>query len=150
MTKHTERTPPGRRWLLVVATCLATTGLVHAESNVEVMLTVKPPDKNNPKTKDDAPQIEATVISAPNLPIDKFSLREDGAKQPVEIKPTQKRDYTQGTEKLAIAIVMNGWEIWIGNDDVLSEGDPSRFPGVLKSLEAALDKVNFKDAGPAG
>jgi hypothetical protein len=45
---------------------------------------------------------------------------------------------------------MNGWEIWIGNDDVLPDGDPSRFPGVLKSLEAALDKVSFKDAGPPG
>lgn len=144
MTKHT------RRWLLVVATCLATTGPVLAESTVEVILQVKPPDKNNPKTKDDAPQIEATVIGAPNQPLDKFSLREDGAKQPIELKPTQKRDFTQGTEKLAIAIVMNGWEIWIGNDDMLPEGDPSRFPGVLKSLEAALDKVQFKDAGPPG
>jgi hypothetical protein len=150
MTKHTKPTSARRRWLLVLAACLATTATVYAESTVEVMLTVKPPDKNNPKTKDDAPQIEATVIGAPNLPVDKFSLREDGAKQPIEIKPTQKRDYTQGTEKLAIAIVMNGWEIWIGNDDVLPEGDPSRFPGVLKSLEAALDKVQFKDAGPPG
>ena len=150
MTRHTFTRTAGRRWLLAVATCLATTGPVHAESTVEVVLTVKPPDKNNPKTKDDAPQIEATVIGAPNLPVDKFSLREEGAKQPVELKPTQKREYTQGTEKLAIAIVMNGWEIWIGNDDVVPEGDPSRFPGVLKSLEAALDKVQFKDAGPPG
>src|ERR1043165_1496946 len=150
MTRHTFTRTAGRRWLLAVATCLATTGPVHAESTVEVVLTVKPPDPNNPKTKDDAPQIEATVIGAPNLPMEKFSLREDGAKQPVEIKPTIKRDYTQGSEKLAIAIVMNGWEIWIGNDDVLPEGDPSRFPGVLKALEAAPDKVSFKDAGPSG
>ena len=140
-----------RRWsLLVAATCLAMSGLVYAESNVEVLLQVKPPDRNNPKTKDDAPQIEATVIGAPNLPSDKFTLREDGAKQPIELKPLSKREYNQGTEKLAIAIVMNGWEIWIGNDDVVPEDDPSRYPGVLKSFEAALDKVNFKDAGPAG
>jgi len=46
--------------------------------------------------------------------------------------------------------VLNGWEIWIGNDDVLPEDDPSRYPGVLKALASALDKVNFKDAGPAG
>jgi hypothetical protein len=148
MTKH------NRRSLVVIGlamACLAVPGRVHADaSNIEVRMEVKPPDRNNPKTKDDAPQIEATVIGAPNLPGDKFTLREEGSKQPVELKPTSKREYTQGTEKLAIAIVMNGWEIWIGNDDVLPEGDPSRFPGVLKSLEAALDKVVFKDAGPPG
>lgn len=148
MSKH------NRRSLVVMGlavACLAVPGRVHAEaSNVAVQMEVKPPDRNNPKTKDDAPQIEVTVIGAPNLPSEKFTLREDGAKQPVELKPTSKREYTQGTEKLAIAIVMNGWEIWIGNDDVLPDGDPSRFPGVLKSLEAALDKVVFKDAGPPG
>ena len=86
MSKH------NRRWLLVLgmaATCLATPGRVHADaSSIEVRMEVKPPDRNNPKTKDDAPQIEATVIGAPNLPAEKFTLREDGAKQPVELKPT--------------------------------------------------------------
>jgi hypothetical protein len=142
-----------RRWLVVVAAtaCLAMPGMVRADaSNVEVRLEVKPPDRNNPKTKDDPPQIEATVVAAPNLPGEKFTLREDGAKLPVELKPTSKREYTQGTEKLAIAIVMNGWEIWIGNDQVLPEGDPSRFPGVLVDLESALDKLQFKEAGPPG
>ena len=143
-----------RTWLVVIglaAACLAMPGQVRADpSSFEVRLEVKPPDPTNPKTKDDAPQIEATVIGAPNLPAEKFTLREEGAKQPVELKPLSKREYNQGTEKLAIAIVMNGWEIWIGNDDILPEGDPSRFPGVLKSLEAALDKVSFKDAGPPG
>jgi hypothetical protein len=142
------------RWLLllgIAATWIAMERPVAAEgSNIEVLLQVKPPDKNNPKTKDDAPQIEATVIGAPNLPSDKFTIREEGAKQPIELKPLTKRDYNQGTEKLAIAIVLNGWEIWIGNDDVLPEDDPSRYPGVLKALASALDKVNFKDAGPAG
>ncbi|HEX3479073.1 MAG TPA: FHA domain-containing protein [Kofleriaceae bacterium] len=147
MSKH------NRNWQIViglVAAGLAMPGRVHADaSSIEVRLEVKPPDPGNPKTRDDAPQIEATVIGAPNFPAEKFSLRED-VKQAVEVKPISKREYTQGTEKLAIAIVMNGWELWIGNDDVLPEGDPSRFPGVLKSLEAALDKVSFKDAGPAG
>jgi FHA domain-containing protein len=148
MNKHNRRS---LAMMGLAVACLAVPGRVHADASpVEVRLEVKPPDHNNPKTKDDAPQIEATVIGAPNLPAEKFTLREEGAKQPVELKPTSYRPYTQGTEKLAIAIVMNGWEIWIGNDDILPEGDPSRFPGVLKSLEAALDKVSFKDAGPTG
>ena len=156
MTNHAHGARWGRwgRGLLLLGIAgawLASERPVFAEgSNIEVLLQVKPPDRNNPKTKDDAPQIEATIIGAANLPSDKFTLREEGAKQPVEIKPLSKREYNQGTEKLAIAIVLNGWEIWIGNDDVLAEDDPSRYPGVLKSLEAALDKVNFKDAGPSG
>lgn len=147
---------PNLRWLLLVLSLLSATSLGTARrayaqgSNIEVLMQVKPPDKNNPKTKDDPPQIEATVIGAPNLPNEKFTLREEGAKQPVELKPLSKREYNQGTEKLAIAIVMNGWEIWIGNDKVLPEDDPSRYPGVLEAFEGALDKVNFKDAGPAG
>jgi hypothetical protein len=147
MTKHNAR------WLLpgIAVASLATSSAVYAEgSNVEVQMQVKPPDKNNPKTKDDAPQIEVTVIGAPNLPNDKFTLREEGAKQPIEIKPLSKREFNQGSEKLAVAIVLNGWEIWIGNDDMVAEDDPSRYPGVLKALEAALDKVDFKSAGPAG
>jgi hypothetical protein len=141
-----------RGWLILglAAAGLAMPGRVHADAaSFEVRLEVKPPDRSNPKTRDDAPQIEATVIGAPNFPTEKFTLRED-TKQAVELRPISKRDYTQGTEKLAIALVMNGWELWIGNDDVLPDGDPSRFPGVLKSLEAALDKVSFKDAGPPG
>src|SRR5262249_41785647 len=138
---HTMMTTHDRRWarslllLGIAGAWLAMERPVHAEgSNIEVLLQVKPPDPNNPKTKDDAPQIEARVIGAANLPSDKFLLREEGAKQPIEIKPLTKREYNQGTEKLAIAIVLNGWEIWIGNDDVLPEDDPSRYPGVLKAL----------------
>lgn len=138
-----------RRWLLAAAAiCLATAGPVHADLTVQ--LQVKPPDRNNPKTRDAAPQIDATVVEAPNLPVEKFTLREEGAKQPIELKAISKRDFIQGTETVAIAIVLEGWEIWIGNDDYIPEDDPSRYPGILKSLEQALDKINFKEAGPKG
>ncbi|HET9622640.1 MAG TPA: FHA domain-containing protein [Kofleriaceae bacterium] len=139
-------------WVVVAAAAwlVAPTPALADGSSIEVLMQVKPPDRLNPKTKDDAPQIEATVIGAPNLPAEKFTLREEGAKAPIELHATQKREYNQGNEKLAVAIVMNGWEIWIGNDKILPEDDPSRYPGVLESLEQALDKVDFKSAGPPG
>jgi len=160
-TKHNAR------WLLTIAaTWLATTWLgsarvAHAEgadldpSKIEVLMQVKAPDKNNEKTKNDAPQLDVTVIGGPNLAADKFSLHEEGAKQPVELKALSKRDFTQGTETLAIAIVLFGWESWIGNDKIPASAtfpadDPSRVGGVLDSLETALDTVKFKDAGPPG
>ncbi len=46
---------------------------------------------------------------------------------------------------------MNTWEVWVGNDDVTEESDPSRYQGVLKgSSSQALDGVKFTEAGPPG
>lgn len=140
------------RWLMllgIAASWLATGREVHAQ--VEVQLQVKPPDPNDPKKKGEPPQIEVTVIGAANLPAEKFSLRpEEKLPRPVELKPLSKRDFIQGTESVAIAIVLEGWEIWIGNDTYVAEDDPSRYPGILLALAQALEKVNFKEAGPKG
>jgi hypothetical protein len=77
------------RWSVVAAIAAITLGgaaLARADGpNVEVLMQVKVPDKNNPKTKDDPPQIEATVIGAQNLPPDKFSLHDETAKLPIEV-----------------------------------------------------------------
>jgi len=154
-------------WLFVIAaTWLATSWfgaarIAHAEggdldtSKIEVLMQVKPPDKNNEKTKHDAPQLEVTVIGGPNLAAEKFTLHEEGAKQPLDLKALSKRDFNQGTETLSIAIVLYGWELWIGNDKIPASAtfpadDPSRVTGVLDSLETALDTVKFKEAGPPG
>ena len=59
------------------------------DSGVEVYLEVKAPDPKDPKTKGQAPQIQATVIHAPGgIPQDKFTLYEPGAKQKVDFKPS--------------------------------------------------------------
>jgi FHA domain/von Willebrand factor type A domain len=144
----------GAWWLLLGAVVLWLAGAREARAQgtgIEVLLQVKPANPVDPKKKNDAPQIELTVIGAPNLTADKFSLRpEEKLATPIELKPVSKRDFIQGSETMAIAIVLEGWEIWIGNDDYIPEEDPSRFPGILKALEQALDKVNFKEAGPKG
>jgi len=49
-----------------------------------------------------------------------------------------------------LAIVYPGWEVWIGNDDIVPEGDPSRYPGVLKPLEAGFAKIDLAALAPAG
>lgn len=54
---------------------------------------------------------------------------------------------------ISIAIVMNGWELWVGNDQEVPElklDDPSRFPGALIALRAALDTNKIGSWGPAG
>jgi hypothetical protein len=143
-------------WMWVAAICCV--GLVSARparaegglENVEIQYVIKTPDPTNPKIKDDAPQFEVTVIGAPNLTADKFLLIDKSVKPPFEMKASSKRGFLQGSETLAVAIVMLGWEQWIGNTSYRGEDDPTRVVGVLVPLQAALDKLNFKEAGPPG
>lgn len=123
-------------------------GLAAAEG-VEVFLTVKTPEAGS-KQANDAPQIEATVVGAAKVPVEKFTLTDPSAKPPVTIKATSLRPFTSGGETIAIALVFNGQEIWIGNDDIEPEESTSRYLGILKGLKTALQEVPFSTAGPAG
>lgn len=54
---------------------------------------------------------------------------------------------------IAIALVYNAWEAWIGNDKEIPElaaDDPSRYPGILIALRDAIDQVDFGQLGPTG
>ena len=139
-----------RTLAILAAVAIAAPSLAHADGGgIEVLFSTKPAAKDK---KDSVPTIEATIIGAPNMTADKFKVVDHSAKVAVELAAIQKRDYNQGTETLAVAIVMNGWELWIGNDKEagLAEDDPTRRQGVLIELRAALDKLSFKDAGPPG
>jgi hypothetical protein len=149
------------RATLVVALLLGFLAPVRtaAAEGVEVLYQLKMPDKakevdGNAKTTDDIPLIEATVIGAQKLDaLDKWTLIDKTAKPPVELKAIKRLPFTKGNEPIAVAIVMNGWEMWIGNDKEvpsITEDNPSRYKGVLIELRAALDKLDFKNAGPAG
>jgi hypothetical protein len=54
-----------------------------------------------------------------------------------------------GGDAVAVAIVMSGWEIWVGNDRVLAEGDPERYLGALDYVKAAVDGAQLGKL-PAG
>ena len=120
-----------------------------ASSNIEVFLTVKPQDPQG-KKKDLAPDIEATIIGAPPLELDKFSIYDQNQKPPVVIKATKILPYLKGSETLALALVVNGSEAWMGNEDVVASDSPDLVPGVLKGLKQGLQSVPFASAGPAG
>jgi hypothetical protein len=121
----------------------------RADGQVEVFLQVKAQEAGT-ATANDAPMIEATVVGGANIPQDKFLLTEPTAKPPVVVKAMSKRDFSQGSETIAVALVINGQEVWIGNDDIEPEDSPSRYLGILKSLKTALQEVPFATAGPAG
>jgi hypothetical protein len=50
---------------------------------------------------------------------------------------------------IAIAIVYEGQEIWVGNDDYETD-DATRYPGALNALVKAIDDSSLAKAGPAG
>jgi hypothetical protein len=142
-----------RRICFVALACLVglTSIAVAEKGDTEVRLQVKPPDKSNPKTKNDAPSIEATVIRGQNLPVDKITLTETiPGKTPVTIKAEKKREYTEGTDTLAICLVLNGQETWVGNDEVPGIPDEEKYPGLLKNLISAIDQLKLGEAGPPG
>ncbi|MEO8845332.1 MAG: FHA domain-containing protein [Kofleriaceae bacterium] len=116
---------------------------------VEVFLTVKPADQKDPKQAGHAPEIEATIVGGSKTTLDKFSISTTNANQKVVLKASRIRDYVDGTEPIAIALVINGQEIWIGNDDIETD-ENAKYQGVLKNLEAAIDKLGLGTLGPPG
>ncbi len=145
------------RKLSILALVMLTAGVALAgdkepaggAGNVEVFFTIKPQDPQG-KTKDKAPEIEATVIGAPPLELGKFALYDQNQKPPVLIAATKLKPYLKGDETLALALVINGQEVWIGNDELTAEDAPDRHTGILKGLKQGLQSVPFATAGPAG
>lgn len=141
--------------LLTILACVVATRVARADGpaagdEVGVHPVVNVPDPTDPKQKGQAPSIEVTIVNGPKVPVDKFTLSTIGAdKQKVTVKATKLREYVEGKETLAIALVINGQEIWVGNEEV--EQDPTaQQPGALKDLEAAIDKMGLANAGPPG
>src|SRR5262245_7504502 len=124
--------------------------IAHAgEGTVEVYLQVKAPDPADPKQRGKAPKIEATIVGGAKTTVDKFSVSTTNAGQKVTMKAEKLREYTEGTETIAIALVINGQEIWIGNDEYETD-ENAKYGGVLKNLEQAIDKLQLGNAGPPG
>ena len=123
----------------------------HAEggNNIEVYPNVSVPDPKDPKTKGAAPQIEVTVVGGPKVPLDKFSISTTNKNQKVTIKAEKLREYSEGKETIAIALVICGQMVWVGNDDY-EQDETAKYQGVLKNLEQAIDKLQLGTAGPPG
>jgi hypothetical protein len=104
---------------------------------------------DDPKAKGQAPKLDFTIVGGPKLPQEKFSISTTVNQQKVTLKCDKLREYIDGTEKIAIALVINGQMVWIGNDEVETD-ENAKYPGVLKNLESAIDRLQLGTAGPVG
>jgi hypothetical protein len=149
MTRTTIKRRSAVALTVLIASLWGIAPVAAQGAQIEVFLTTKPPDPNS-KAKDDAPTVEATIVGGPTVPVEKFLLVDPSAKPPVTLRAIALRPYTAGTETIAVAFVINGQEVWIGNDDIEAEDSPARHLGILKNLKQALQTVPFASAGPAG
>ncbi|MFT3695787.1 MAG: FHA domain-containing protein [Kofleriaceae bacterium] len=124
-----------------------------AEPTVETTFTVITQPEGKP------PVIEATLVGAPKTTPDKITLNAVTKAGKVAVKADKVRSFAEGKETIAIAIVVDGAEVWMGNDDLPSTGDSSgsgsgveagKYPGALKVLGPALDKLDLGANSPAG
>ena len=58
--------------------------------------------------------------------------------------------YARGGEPMTLAIVMNGQEVWIGNDEYVPPGDPAYYEGALTTIVSSLDRLALEKRLPEG
>ncbi len=157
MTSHISSV---RAILVAVAVVLVSLVVLRQPAFAEpkVVFTVRPIDKlKEPKRKDLPPDIEATIIDGPGgVPADKFTLLQKDTKTPIPpMKATSLKSYIQGSDAIAIVVLIEGQQIWIGTDKV--EVDPTsqqavpdneKYRGALEHLVTALEPLS--KAGPPG
>ncbi len=119
---------------------------VRTASAQEVTLEIIPPEDLK---KDMPPEIEAKVIGGPaGVTPDKFELvQTDNKKGPIPIKAESIKTYVQGSETLAVVVLVEAHEIWIGNDKWV-EDQASAYKGTYEKLVEAIDPLS--KAGPIG
>jgi FHA domain len=141
---------------VVAAVLVASSASAWAEP--KVIFSVKPIDPlKDPKRKGLPPDIEATIVDGPGgVPADKFTLIQKDSKTPIPpMKALSLKSYIQGSDAIALVVLIEGQQIWIGTDKV--EVDPrtqqpvpdsEKYPGALEHIVGALDPLS--KAGPPG
>jgi hypothetical protein len=139
-----------RTMVVLMAAIAAMLALVPtALAQKQAYYTVKMPDAKETKKAGMAPEIEATIVGAgPGVPLDKFTLVQSDAKVPIPpMKALSKRDYTQGSETFALAVLVEGHKMWVGNE-TYEENQDVKYVGTLTKLAPLIDKLS--KIGPPG
>lgn len=122
-----------------------------ANADVEAEITVVEPKEweEDPKTmKSIAPNFRAVIVNAPpGLEAKDFQLKDDN-EPPLSIKAKEVGTYTEAGEPMALVVLVQGQERWMGNEKVLEEDDPDRMEGAWSGVGPALDTLTT--AGPKG
>ena len=141
------------RALLVMGLVAAWAGPARAQMRVD--LTVKEPPKDAEKGEEKgaeenpAPKFQAVIVDAvPGLAAEQFALRQEDADTPISVLAEKVQTYTESNDKMAMVVLIQGDERWMGNETYRDEEDPDRQEGAYTGIGAALDALG--KAGPPG
>ena len=105
-----------------------------AEGGGEYFLNVKVNADPKEKNKKPAPNIEAIVVAGPaGKPAEVWQLSQTDAKVPIAITAIKMRKYTEGNDTIAVVLLLEGHELFIGNTSYIEDPD-SQYAGVLPKL----------------
>ncbi len=146
---------PARR--LVSALLLALiVGASGAASAQDLVVDIEAEPSAEPTVTEDgkpgpipAPSFRAVVIGAiPGLAEKDFVLRQDDVDPPVELEADKVETYIDSDDRMALVVLVQGDERWMGNETYRDEEDLERLEGAFTGAGPALDA--FANAGPAG
>ena len=126
--------------ILTVVALVALVGPVAADTGLsEMHLRVVPTQA--------APAVEATIIDGPLLPLDRIFLVDE---RHTRIAASELVPWKAMQEPVAIAIVIAGSEVMIGNTSIEEAESPARYPGYLAGLRAGMTALDLAHTTPAG
>lgn len=135
--------------LLVMGLVAALAGPARAQ--VDVTLTIKEPPKEAEKgaAKNPPPTFRAAIVGAvPGLAAEQFILRQEDVDTPISVAAEKVQTYTESDDKMALVVLIQGDERWMGNETYRDEEDPDRQEGAYTGIGPALDALG--KAGPPG
>lgn len=128
-----------------------------AQAQISVELTVQEAPKQQADGKDDKdkdkgpppPIFRAVVINAiPGLAAEQFTLRQDDVDPPPAITADKVKSYIESDDPMALVVLIQGDERWMGNETYIDPEDPDYMEGAYQGLGPALDAL--AKAGPPG
>ncbi len=121
---------------LALSTALAALpGLAAADRGVPEVTYEVPTADTQPAS------LLARVAGGPRVAADRIVLSDDAGHR---IHPTSVVRAADSDETWAVMFVVQGGEVYMGNDDLTGDdSDPSRYYGILKSLEGALTALDL-------
>ena len=136
--------------LFAVAAIVLQPRVATADIEAEIKVIEPKEWEEDPKTvKTIPPQFKAVIVGAPpGLEAKDFQLKDDN-EPPLSIKAKTVGLYADAGEPMAMVVLVQGQERWMGNDKVLEQDDPDHMEGgAWSGVGPALDAL--AKAGPPG